>query len=69
VDNDGDGRIDYDAGLSANGVADPAGADPQCADSPWRNDERASRSCGLGFELGLVLLVLAGLARRRRLAR
>jgi len=59
VDNDGDGRIDWDGG------PDAGDADPQCVGKPFRNKER--KSCGLGFELGLLLPLLA-LARRRRRA-
>ncbi|MCG8590863.1 MAG: hypothetical protein MJE66_16345, partial [Proteobacteria bacterium] len=58
LDNDGDGLVDFDGG----GVGDP---DPQCAGLAWKNQERPR--CGLGFESG-VLLVAAGLLRRRRRA-
>ena len=54
VDNDGDGLIDL--------------ADPQCAVSPawWTSEAVAySPSCGLGFELVLVIPPLAALRRRR----
>jgi hypothetical protein len=43
----------------------PVGAaDPQC-DQPWKNKEKANTGCGLGFELALVLPLLA-LGRRLR---
>jgi len=54
VDNDGDGLVDL--------------ADPGCAVSPaWWTDEAVpySPSCGLGFELVLVIPPLAALRRRR----
>ncbi|MGH0034033.1 MAG: hypothetical protein ACQGVK_03310 [Myxococcota bacterium] len=57
-DNDLDGLVDWDGG----GVGD---ADPQCAGQPWRQKESPSQ-CGLGAELGLALLVIDGLRRRRR---
>jgi hypothetical protein len=58
IDNDGDGRIDWDGG--------PGGAQPdsQCVGAPWRNAEK-SAGCGLGFELVLVVPLLARLRRRQ----
>jgi hypothetical protein len=54
IDNDGDGLVDL--------------ADPQCAASPaWWTDEAVahSPSCGLGYELVLIIPPLAALRRRR----
>lgn len=59
VDNDGDGKIDWDGGVLA------ATPDPQCADKPWRNNEKPN-TCGLGAELALLLPVLAALRRAAR---
>jgi hypothetical protein len=60
IDNDGDGSIDWAGGP----LGEPA--DPQCV-SPWRNRERRS-SCGLGFELALLLPPLLALRGRRKRA-
>jgi hypothetical protein len=65
--NDGDGKMDYDAGFFANGFADPAGPDPQCLGTPrraWRDKEKGGR-CGLGYELALLVTVLMRLRWRR----
>jgi len=61
VDNDGDGKIDWNGG--------PGGGtpDPQCT-SPSRRRENPPGSCGLGFELVLVLPLLARWRRSRRRA-
>jgi len=54
IDNDGDGRIDWDGG--------PQGLlhDANCTDRPWRDSEIQIplSACGLGFEVGPVLLLL-----------
>jgi hypothetical protein len=81
TDNDLNMLIDFDGGQSIHGaggggvcppgVSDPdldgvADADPHCGSA--RGFERAPGTCGLGFELVLVLLPLM-VARRRRYAR
>jgi hypothetical protein len=58
------GHIDYDAGLSRNGVADPNGPDPQCVGKPWGQKEKTG--CGLGAELVLLLPPVMWLPLRRR---
>jgi hypothetical protein len=80
IDNDGDGRIDYDggqsiygscaAGVCPLGVSDPnhdgfADSDYNCVGQPARNTER-QQSCGLGAELALVMPLLGLAASRRR---
>jgi hypothetical protein len=64
------GRIDYDAGYSANGSAHPSGPDPQCAGKPWKNSERSPgpdwSRCGLGSELALLLPAFLWLWKRKR---
>jgi hypothetical protein len=55
IDNDGDGKIDFDGNPP----------DPNCT-SAWLNHEEPSTSCGLGFELVLVLAPLAWVWGRRR---
>jgi hypothetical protein len=57
VDNDGDGTVDWDGA----GVGLP---DPNCMVA-WRNSEKPP-VCGLGFELALVVPLLARLRRLRR---
>jgi glucose/arabinose dehydrogenase len=61
VDNDGDGKIDWNGG-SGGGTPDP-----QCG-QPWRRLETPSQppGCGIGFELALVLPLLARWRRARR---
>jgi hypothetical protein len=70
VDNDGRTGTDYDGGESVLGAGqgDPAGPDPDCVGTPWR-DREASRTCGLGWEAGLALALLAQLRRRRSASR
>ena len=54
-----DARIDWDGGASAGlPPAQRTAPDPQCAGRPWRNLE-GKVGCGLGFELVLVLPLLA----------
>ena len=64
-----DGKIgtDFDGGVSVLGAGngDPKGADFQCTDQPWRNNEDAT-GCGLGFEVALLLFPLYTRWRRRR---
>jgi hypothetical protein len=67
LDNDGDGGMDYDGGRSIHGTAQ-TGVDLQCVGRPEKDKEKKS-TCGLGFELVLLLPVLIGLHRRRRTLR
>lgn len=67
IDDDGDGRIDFDGGASHNGGVALTDPDPPCVDKPNRNRETAN-ACGLGAELALVLGA-ATAWRRRRTAR
>jgi len=62
IDNDADGKIDFDGGRSLGAVS-PTAPDPDCEGSPSRS-EAPRISCGLGFELGPVLVLLAALRRR-----
>ncbi|MEN8184687.1 MAG: hypothetical protein ABFS46_19375, partial [Myxococcota bacterium] len=64
--NDTDGLMDFDGGLWVHGAAQTA-PDPECVGLPWRKNERASRRCGLGFEVGgMALLILMARQRGRR---
>jgi hypothetical protein len=55
IDNDGDGKVDWNGGSGGT-------PDPQCT-SAWKNSE--SGSCGLGFEIALLVPLLGRLARLR----
>lgn len=57
VDNDDDGRVDWDGG----GVG---AEDPQCTAASQNRE--AVRACGLGYEIALVLPLLQALGRRSR---
>jgi probable HAF family extracellular repeat protein len=61
VDNDHDGKIDWDGTRHLP-------PDPVCVNNPWLNREYPV-ICGLGFEIGLVLPLLALVRRRRRAPR
>jgi hypothetical protein len=63
IDNDGDGKLDFDGGRSL-GAVNPTAPDPDCAGTP-SSSEAPLGSCGLGFELGPVLVLLATLRRRK----
>lgn len=58
---------DFDAGVSILGAGngDENGADPECANTPWRNGENPNRRCGIGFEIPLLLFPLFARWRRR----
>ncbi len=64
LDNDGDGAIDFDGGLCA-GLAAAVSPDTVCGS--WFGGAEAA-SCGVGFELAVLLPVLRVLGRRRRRA-
>jgi cysteine-rich repeat protein len=77
--NDNQSGIDFDGGASLdldpqdgfidvefNPSTPPVGAaDPQCT-AAWRVREKPAGTCGIGFELALVLPLLEGLRRRVR---
>ena len=62
IDDDGDGRIDFDGGRAANGGTQLASPDPQCKTAAQQSE---SGACGLGFEGGLAALLVAW--RRRKI--
>jgi hypothetical protein len=64
IDNESDGKIDFDGGASLNGGVPIGTPDPHCK-TAWRNNEKA---CGLGFELAVIVPVIAALRKRRRRA-
>ncbi len=64
-DNDGDGTIDFDGGLSALGYV-AAAPDLHCSYSYQVDESASSVSCGLGVELALLLPPLMWWRRRRR---
>jgi hypothetical protein len=65
LDNDGDGRIDFDGGASLNGGIPITPADPDCQSKPFKNVEGAASTCGFGAELAFVMPLLAFWGRRR----
>lgn len=69
LDDDGDGRIDFDGGASWNGGVPVAEPDPPCTDKPNRNRETPNASCGLGAELAIALGVAFAWRRRSGSAR
>ena len=38
----------------------------QCVGKPWKNQEQAASTCGLGAELAFLLPLLIWMRRRRR---
>jgi hypothetical protein len=62
IDNDGDGQIDWDGGAWING-GEPLGPIDTFCSSPAGTREKA-KSCGLGFELALLVPALAGVRRK-----
>jgi hypothetical protein len=67
VNDDSKPGTDFDGGVSVLGAGNgnPQGADPECVNKPWKAEEKAAGSCGLGFEVALVLLPLYARWRRR----
>ena len=64
IDDDGDGRIDFDGGASRNGGVPLADPDPPCVGKPHRNRETPD-ACGLGGELVLAFGIASAWRRRR----
>jgi len=64
IDDDGDGRIDFDGGASRNGGVPLADPDPPCVGKPHRNRETPN-ACGLGGELVLAFGIASAWRRRR----
>ena len=64
INNDYSPGIDFDGGASLNGGVPLSTPDPQCVGRPWRNSEAGGTACGLGFEVALLVPLLA-----RRFAR
>jgi hypothetical protein len=64
LDNEGDGKVDFDGGASVNGGTPIAPPDTFC--TAGFIDRERRNACGLGFELALVLPLLARLRRRAR---
>jgi hypothetical protein len=63
MDNDADGTVDFDGGISIWGYPIKA-ADPDCIVQPARDTNERPKRCGLGIELAVLLRVLLGLRRR-----
>ena len=65
VDNEGDGKIDFDGGVCAGlPVAEQTDPDPHCASAV--DDTEKQQGCGIGFELAFVLGLIALVRARRR---
>ena len=63
IDDDGDGKIDFDGGVSATQGSVHGEPDPGCW-LPYRPNE-VDPDCGLGAELALVMPLLRALRRAR----
>ena len=62
LDNDGDGGVDFDGGAAAGNPT--FAGDFQCLAMPWKNKESGG-TCGLGFEVAPLLLLVLGVRRAR----